>query len=603
MKTGQQVRTVIGLLALSSSFITAMPLGTGFTYQGRLNDGTNPAAGCYDLRLILYNADVGGSQVGPILTNSVVVSGGWFTTTLDFGTNLLGGASYWLEIAVRTNGGGAFTTLSPRQALTPAPAALYAAGAGAAAFASTAASAEVAAGVVTNGVGTASLQDGAVRPRKISDGTVVRSLNGLTDTVTLTGGANITVTTDVSPSSGNVTISSVMSGWALTGNSGTTPGTHFLGTTDNRPVELRANGQRALRLEPAANGTVNVVGGAGINLVADGTRGATIAGGGATSYDGAPRTTNRVEADFGTVGGGYGNTIAALAAGATIMGGTENSVGEGGAAVAIGGGSANTVETDSEYSSIGGGDHNRIGSMTWNATIGGGSQNTIGNEAPYGTIPGGFANRAEGSCSLAAGTRAQALHRGAFVWNDTSGLGATLASTNDNSWTVRASGGVRFLSSESGESAQGVYLAPHSGSWTSASDRNVKDQLEPVDAAEILRQVAELPLSRWHYTGQEDSIRHLGPMAQDFHAAFGVGDSDTGITAVDADGVALAAIQGLNRKVEAENAALRRELQALKARFDALEQRLRKEDGAAGPSEGGRAGFDARGHERSRGGG
>jgi len=98
------------------------------------------------------------------------------------------------------------------------------------------------------------------------------------------------------------------------------------------------------------------------------------------------------------------------------------------------------------------------------------------------------------------------------------------------------------------------------------SDRNVKENFAPLNAQEVLEKVAALPLSRWNYK-QDKSQEHLGPMAQDFHAAFNVGPDDKHIATVDADGVALAAIQGLNEKVEetrAENASLRRELSEIK---------------------------------------
>jgi len=77
-----------------------------------------------------------------------------------------------------------------------------------------------------------------------------------------------------------------------------------------------------------------------------------------------------------------------------------------------------------------------------------------------------------------------------------------------------------------------------------------------------------LPLSTWNYKSQNPAVRHLGPMAQDFKAAFNLGESDTGITTVDADGVALAAIQGLGQKVE----ALRAENTDLKVRLEKLER-------------------------------
>jgi len=78
------------------------------------------------------------------------------------------------------------------------------------------------------------------------------------------------------------------------------------------------------------------------------------------------------------------------------------------------------------------------------------------------------------------------------------------------------------------------------------SDRNAKTAVQPVDAREVLKKVAALPLNTWQYKTQEAKYRHMGPMAQDFYAAFQLGETDKGIDTVDADGVALAAIQGLN---------------------------------------------------------
>jgi photosystem II stability/assembly factor-like uncharacterized protein len=99
--------------------------GTAFTFQGRLNDGAVPANGNYDLTFAIYEAAVSGSQQGAMLTNATTVSNGLFAVTLDFGNQFPGGAR-WLAIGVRTNGGGTFVTLSPRQPLTPAPYAVMA---------------------------------------------------------------------------------------------------------------------------------------------------------------------------------------------------------------------------------------------------------------------------------------------------------------------------------------------------------------------------------------------------------------------------------------------------------------------------------------------
>jgi hypothetical protein len=103
----------IGALAATDS---------GFTYQGRLTDGGSAANGQYDFQFILYNAAVGGSQVGPIVTRGdVAVSNGLFSVTLDFG-KVFNGTAYYLDIGVRPGSStGAYTLLQPRQALTPAP--------------------------------------------------------------------------------------------------------------------------------------------------------------------------------------------------------------------------------------------------------------------------------------------------------------------------------------------------------------------------------------------------------------------------------------------------------------------------------------------------
>jgi len=100
---------------------------TSFNYQGRLSDGGNPANGSYDLRALLFNADVGGTQIGPVITKlGVTVTDGQFGVELDFGPGAFNGEPRWLELSVRRAATSTFTTLSPRQALSPVPYAIYA---------------------------------------------------------------------------------------------------------------------------------------------------------------------------------------------------------------------------------------------------------------------------------------------------------------------------------------------------------------------------------------------------------------------------------------------------------------------------------------------
>jgi len=123
------------------------------------------------------------------------------------------------------------------------------------------------------------------------------------------------------------------------------------------------------------------------------------------------------------------------------------------------------------------------------------------------------------------------------------------------------------------------------GIWTNGSDRNSKKDFEPIDTAEILAKVVDIPVTRWQYKGEDEGIQHIGPMAQDFYTAFGLGGSNKHIGTVDADGVALAAIQGVHQLVkenetqisalvaarDAEIATLRTETTTLRVRLEMLE--------------------------------
>jgi hypothetical protein len=113
------------------------------------------------------------------------------------------------------------------------------------------------------------------------------------------------------------------------------------------------------------------------------------------------------------------------------------------------------------------------------------------------------------------------------------------------------------------------------GTLNPPSDRNVKQGFAAVDALAVLEKVAALPVQTWAYK-HSGEVRHIGPVAQDFHAVFGLGASDTSIATVDADGVALAAIQGLNEKVEVKSQKAEDRMQKLEAENMALKARLEK---------------------------
>lgn len=431
--------------------------------------------------------------------------------------------------------------------------------------------------------------------------------------------------------------------WKAGGNSGTTAGTHFLGTTDNIALELKANSVRALRIEPNTSSAPNLIGGATQNSVASGVVGAVISGGGAGSYSGSA-VTNLVQSDFGSIGGGGANGIKTGSLGARIGGGYLNLVTNGFYAT-IGGGYANAASTNSATvgggfynvasgfeSTVGGGQANiASGSVSFvgggvtnlasgfesavvggelndatgavsfvgggyfnaaskygavvgggyangaagtNSIVAGGEQNLASNSVSTvsggyfngatgqaATVPGGWANLASGSNSFAAGFVANAGHNGAFVWSDSSST-TQFGSSVANQFNARAAGGVRFATTSAG--TVGAQLAAGATAWSVLSDRTQKKDFAPVDGREVLRKLDEVPVQSWRYKWDAaDSTPHLGPIAQEFKAAFFPGRDDKSISTLEFDGVELAAIQGLHALVKEKD-----------ARINALEQRL-----------------------------
>jgi len=252
---------------------------------------------------------------------------------------------------------------------------------------------------------------------------------------------------------------------------------------------------------------------------------------------------NSIEANSTTsfVGGGYSNKVGSNWA--CVLGGGYNTAR--GFAATVGGGNRNLAQgTDAtvagghgnhatnDYASIGGGYMNTASGFL--STVSGGYTNTASGQ--YATVPGGYQN--------------SAIHNGSFVWGD--GTEPT-ASSGDNTFTVRGTGGAIFLTG-SGSSA-GVFLPSGGTSWASLSDRNAKTDFEPVDKKKILAKVASLPVTSWHYK-HDLNRRYIGPTSQDFYAAFGLGANDKSISTLDSDGVMYASIQGLMEELKERDHAI-----------------------------------------------
>ncbi|MBV8491737.1 MAG: tail fiber domain-containing protein [Candidatus Eremiobacteraeota bacterium] len=272
--------------------------------------------------------------------------------------------------------------------------------------------------------------------------------------------------------------------------------------------------------------------------------------------------SNTVAGFYSVVGGGHDNND--QGAQAFIGSGEDNAISSSATYGVISGGSHNS--TSAEYSGVAGGENNTASGEY--STIAGGSGNTAsGTES---TVAGGGSSTASGYASFAAGYHANASEAGSFVWSDNSSSNAT-SPTVAGEFVARASGGVEFFSNAA--MTTGVKLAAGGGSWSSLSDRAVKTNVEAIDDAQILDKVASMPITRWSYIS-EHGVRHLGPMAQDFYAAFGIGEDDRHITSIDEDGVALAAIKALNHRLAARNAALLSRLAQDERRLARLEARM-----------------------------
>jgi trimeric autotransporter adhesin len=322
---------------------------------------------------------------------------------------------------------------------------------------------------------------------------------------------------------------------------------------NGQPFDIKVNNARGLRIDPASDGTnqsPNVIGGIADNSVVSGVHAGTIAGGGRADPANSA-SANVVSDDYGTVGGGgwnqagdYAGTVSDRTY-ATVGGGYANKAT--GFASTVGGGDVNVA--DGYTAAVGGGINNCA--CEGYASLGGGASNNV--SGLYATVPGGQSNTAKGDYSLAAGSNANADHQGAFVWADSQG--GTMHSSANDQFIARAQGhfflqGDSTLDDQGGfiNTSTGAYLST-GGTWTNSSDENLKAGFERVNPKRVLARVDSLPVRTWHYKA-EPSVRHIGPVAQDFYRAFRVGPDNKHIASVDADGVALAAIKGLSRKVK-----------------------------------------------------
>ncbi len=526
------------LAVLLTGLLTAgLAEASTYSYRGSLDDGGRPAQGEYQFRFTLYNAASGGRVLAmPITVPGVSVRAGTFDATVDLGDTLERVGTAWLAVEVAAPN-GAFEALPAREA-----------------------------------VSTKALAAGVC--------------------------------------------------WDTTGNAGNVAGTNFVGNTDNVPLDLRTRNLRTARFERGNNQYLpNVILGANANAVTAGAYGATIGGGGQDTP--GSEFGNKVTENYSTVAGGIGNYAGdddgnPSSAQFTTVGGGYGNYATGYGATVAGGYGNGARGTMVGYGVVSGGTSNAA--MGDFSTVPGGTNNQAGGDFSFAA-----GRRARVRDYLATGENLATCggttcgDEGAWVWADAQN--ASFTSTGPNQFLIRADGGVlintntgaasaddltlkaravggdadadlvlqtragkvgRFYLRES-DGAMSLSLSPtgadflltnangarltSGGAWTNGSSRLFKTAFEAVDAQAVLERVLSLPITTWTYKNSSEG-RHMGVMAEDFASAFGLGEDEQHIATVDADGVALAAIQGLAAKVEAqarENAELRARLEALES--------------------------------------
>jgi hypothetical protein len=252
----------------------------------------------------------------------------------------------------------------------------------------------------------------------------------------------------------------------------------------------------------------------------------------------------------------------------------KNSAAEGEVSTAMGNGSKALGVASTAMGQGGTASGNQSTAMGFNTTATAQSATAMG-QATFAT---GTASTAMGENTTASGNNTTAMgsnastggQAGSFVYGDSS-TEALVTALAPNSATFRVTGGFRiFTSTDTSETGPGVFFPPNEGTLSITSDRNAKKDFAPIDVRDVLKKVSALPLSSWQY--KTGTSRHIGPMAQDFRSAFGLGIDDRHIDSVDGDGIALAAIQGLSAELQDRDA----KIASLEASNAAFEARLKK---------------------------
>lgn len=379
------------------------------------------------------------------------------------------------------------------------------------------------------------------------------------------------------------------SGWSLTGNSISSG--QFLGTTNGQSLLFKVNNTEAGYLGSSdyntflghnityTNATFGVgigymakiygshansiaIGassfvqaGSGTDMIAIGPA-ANVSGSGSSSYSIALGSASQVQASYGMAIGRAANVNTqygiAIGDAAQAQGNSAIVIGKSAYSNSTDAISIGTSAQAQATNSIAIGDGAGVNQTGAIAIGSGNSGSTTLAQGQY-AISIGYKAYTSATDAIAIGDFAQAQGNSTIVIGNNlyNGTANTVSIGNSSNTSVKLNGATNnsyaLQVGTSSSNGNGAYLTK-GGVWTNASDRNLKEDITVVDANDILNKISNLSITKWKYKGTDEY--HIGPMAQDFKAAFNLGTDDKRISSIDPAGVALLAIQALNAKVE-----------------------------------------------------
>ncbi|HEY3913050.1 MAG TPA: tail fiber domain-containing protein [Verrucomicrobiae bacterium] len=556
------------VLAALSAFNIASAQGTAFTYQGDLTVAGASASGTYDLAFTLYNTSTAGSAISGSVTNfNVAVSNGLFTATIDFGASpFTSTSSCWLQIAVSADGTN-FTTLEPRQPLTSTP---YA--------------------IVSQSAITAQNLANVEAYNTVAPGEYATIGGGYEneasgDLSTIGGGYGNYADGEYATIGGGEENISTNSGTIVGGGAYNSAGQEYdvvaggYYNTANGPYATVGGGYGNTAVGPDTTAA------GGYNNLASNYN-ATVGGG-----EGNYATLNNA-----TVSGGFGNYATGDAA--TVCGGAFNIAS--GYAATVGGGDGNTASGNYSFAAGLNARAPYAGCFVWADSGSGSYSATVANQfdvrASGGIVLAGDVSLSGGASyhhlQLSGGNSTGYLYASYPALGDGVHFGYNyFYDANGGGHIINTGGGTSRISADYGEIILAVgaaNAAPSTvrvdattsgvsvyGTFNNSSDRNAKQDFAPVSPSEILDKVAQLPVSEWSYK-TDASTRHIGPMGQDFYSSFNIGTDEKHIAPIDEGGVALAAIKGLNQKLENEAKEKDARIETLEKKLNELEAAMKQ---------------------------